>query len=126
MDSLFNEIYNDIITEENIIEDTCNICHFKTTKNKIKLKCGHIFHKKCIKKCINNTISKISNCPYCNKIIIKEDIVKITENIKKVKDNKNNKVEGNICKKILKSGKNKGKECGRTNCHYHNNNNIII
>lgn len=124
MDSLFNEIYNDIITEENIIEDTCNICHFKTMENKIKLNCGHIFHKKCIKKCISNTISKISKCPYCNKIIIKEDIVKITENIKKVKDNKNNKVEGNICKKILKSGKNKGKECGRTNCHYHNN--III
>lgn len=124
MDSLFNEIYNNIITEENIIEDTCNICHFKTTENKIKLNCGHNFHKKCI----SNTFLKIFNCPYCNKIISKEDIIKITENIKKVKDNKikEKKVEGNICKKILKSGKNKGKECGRTNCRYHNNNNNII
>ena len=64
MDSLFNEIYNNIITEENIIEDTCNICHFKTTENKIKLNCGHNFHKKCI----SNTFLKIFNCPYCNKI----------------------------------------------------------
>ena len=119
MDSLFNEIYNNIITEENIIEDKCNICHFKTTEDKIKLKCNHIFHKKCI----GNTISKIYNCPYCNKIIVKEDIVKITENIKKVKETK---VKDNICKKILKSGKNKGKECGRANCRYHNNNNNII
>ena len=62
MDSLFNEIYNNIIKEENIIEDTCNICHFKTTENKIKLSCGHIFHKKCLSTWL---ITKSNTCPMC-------------------------------------------------------------
>ena len=36
-------------------------------------------------------------------------------------------INKDICSQVLKSGKNKGKECGRINCGIHNkNNNIII
>ena len=34
MDSLFNELYNNIIQEEDINEDICNICHYKTIKDR--------------------------------------------------------------------------------------------
>ena len=80
MEDLFNKLYIELIEEEDIKEDICNICHLKTTSDKVKLKCGHIYHKKCIK--------NLKYCPYCNKLI---EI-------------------NNICKVILKSGKNKGKD----------------
>lgn len=108
MDNLFNQIYEKLIQDENNEGDICNICHLKVTKNEIKLECSHVFHKKCLKK-------KIGKCPYCDK---KYDITN--------KD-KLETIPNNTCKVILKSGKNKGKECGRINCGYHKNkDNIII
>ena len=39
----------------------CSICLDDMDDNKIELKCGHIYHKKCI-----NSWLKVSyNCPYC-------------------------------------------------------------
>jgi hypothetical protein len=101
MDSLFNELYNNIIQEEDINEDICNICHYKTIKDKITLVCNHVFHKKCLK--------NLKLCPYCNQKVKIKDI------------NLNYK-----CKILLKSGKNKGKECGRLNCKIHKKNNISV
>ena len=95
MDILFNELYNNIIKEENINEEICNICHYKTLNDKIILSCKHVFHNKCIK--------NLKKCPYCFKIIEKNKNIITT------------------CKIILKSGKNKGKECGRINCKIHKN-----
>ena len=95
MDILFNELYNNILKEESINEDICNICHYKTVDDKIILSCKHVFHSKCLK--------NLKNCPYCNKIIEKPNNINIA------------------CKIILKSGKNKGKECGRINCKIHKN-----
>lgn len=104
MDDLFNQIYEKLIIDENNNGDICSICHLKVTNNEIKLDCSHVFHKKCL-------IKKEGNCPYCSKYY--------TLN-KKI-------ITKNICKIILKSGKNKGKECGRINCGYHKNkDNIII
>jgi hypothetical protein len=95
MDTLFDSIYNEIINEEEMEGEVCNICHWKIFDDKIKLPCSHLFHKSCLKK-------KQSNCPYCNKTY---NLYNITTNVK--------------CDKILKTGKNKGNVCGRTNCHYH-------
>jgi len=134
MDSLFNELYNIIIKEEDIKEDICHICHYKTVKDKVILKCTHVFHKKCLK-CLKN-------CPYCNHAIKYSEIKKVNNNSNKCNilllSGKNkgkecgrnncgihkNTVKQNICTIILKSGKNKGKECGRNNCGIHKN--III
>jgi hypothetical protein len=149
MDNLFDELYNDIINEDESNEDKCNICHYKTVTDKLTLACNHIFHNKCLKKLIK--------CPYCNKIIYKEELKKnnLCKSILKSGKNKGKECEkflckvhtknidipkkkyshptdsiknnsNSICKTILKSGKNKGKECGRSNCKYHKNNSIII
>ena len=134
MDSLFNQLYNDIIKEEDINEDICNICHYKTIDDKVTLYCNHVFHKKCLK--------DLKYCPYCNqKIKIKNNHSNINSEKCKIilMSGKNkgkecgrincgihkNKEIQNICKTILKSGKNKGKECGRLNCGIHKNINII-
>ena len=61
MDSLFNQLYNNIIKEEDIKEDKCNICHYKTLNNKVILKCNHVFHKKCL----HEWSKKSNNCPLC-------------------------------------------------------------
>lgn len=44
-------------------EDECSICleKFKEKEKKIILKCSHEFHKKCIKKWLNNN----NTCPLC-------------------------------------------------------------
>ena len=132
MDNLFNELYNQILDEQNIEEDVCNVCHYKTTSDKVMLYCNHIFHKKCIK--------KLKFCPYCEKPLkIKEEIVNEDSKCKFIMMSGKNKGKvcgrincgyhkkntvQNVCKQILKSGNNKGKECGRINCKIHKN--III
>lgn len=108
MDSLFNKLYNNILKEENINEEICNICHYKTLNDKIILSCKHVFHKKCLK--------NLKNCPYCGKKIEKPPLEKPI--IEKPPIEKQINI---ICKVILKSGKNKGKECGRKNCLIHKN-----
>ena len=55
----FNNL-EEIDTENEI----CTICSEKMTTQNIKLRCGHIFHKKCIQQWLLN----YSNCcPYCKK-----------------------------------------------------------
>ena len=152
MDNLFDELYKDIINEDNSNEEKCNICHYKTVIDKLTLSCNHVFHKKCLK--------QLKKCPYCNKFIDKEELKKnnLCKTILKSGKNKGNEcgkflckvhtktidiakkddsnpddsIKNNlnledfnpICKTILKSGKNKGKECGRKNCKYHKNNSV--
>ena len=127
MDNLFEELYNNIIKEENIDEEICYICHYKTTKNKIKLDCNHFFHRDCLK--------NLKYCPYCSKNInpdiLKKKLCPVISKCKIIlKSGKNKGKEcgrnnclihksKNICKSILKSGKNKGNECGRLNCGIH-------
>lgn len=135
MDNLFNELYNNIIKEENIKEEVCNICHYKTTEDKITLSCNHIYHHKCL--------GKLDFCPYCNKkiiinelkdnntctVLLKSGVNKGKEcgrfmcKIHKIKPKNINK---SICTSILKSGVNKGKECGRVNCGLHKKNIIVV
>lgn len=45
----------------------CSICleHTKPTEYKRELKCGHVFHKKCI----DNWISRYALCPLCRNSI---------------------------------------------------------
>lgn len=97
MDDLFNQLYNNLIIEEEIDEDICNICHYKTTNDKLKLVCGHIYHRECVK--------NLKSCPYCGK--------SINPNIFIIKN------ELNVCNSIIKSGKNKGIKCPRINCKLH-------
>ena len=77
--------------------EKCLICHMNDSKDKlIQLGCKHYFHKNCLPK------KKIIKCTYCNKKHIF----------------KNLSISGK-CIHLIKSGKNKGKVCNRTNCRYH-------
>jgi len=80
---------NNIIEDE---ENLCNICGDKLVNNITKLLCGHIYHFECIQ--IAYKYSKRAECPYCR------------QNGGKLK----NPCE--LCKAILKTGKNKGQTCG--------------
>ena len=65
--------YSDIILVSNIrslINDDCSICiePFKENDEMYRLKCGHIFHTKCIEEWIN--INNI--CPTCREDVINE------------------------------------------------------
>ena len=54
-------------TDPNLNSELCPICleNFSTNNCAIrKLKCGHIFHKKCIDKWLYK--SEKIECPYCN------------------------------------------------------------
>jgi len=89
-------------------DNCCLICHLGTEKECDKISCGHYYHKNCI---INKSI-----CPYCNKVIIPQ-----TNNstISQTNNSVISQTNNESCKSILKSGKNKGLECGRKKCGYH-------
>ena len=83
--------------------EECMFCHLPISdKNQeIQLKCKHYYHKDCLKSfSVNKFIYK---CCYCEKVSYRNEL-----NLTR-------------CKHILQRGKNKGKECNRVNCSYHNN-----
>lgn len=80
---------NNIIEDE---ENLCNICGDKLINNTTKLLCGHIFHFECIQ--TSYKYSKRLECPYCRQYGGKL------------------KNPCELCKAILKTGKNKGQTCG--------------
>ena len=77
----------------NNIEDynLCDICGDPLNNNIAKLSCNHIFHYECIKMAYK--YSKNTECPYCR------------QNGGKLKK------PCELCKAILKTGKNKGSQC---------------
>ena len=79
---------NILINEDNL----CNICGDMLITNTTKLACNHIFHYECIKTAYQ--YSKTSECPYCRQYGGKL------------------KNPCELCKAILKTGKNKGQTCG--------------
>jgi|OM-RGC.v1.028946122 hypothetical protein len=85
--------------------DECMICHFPITdeKEKVTLKCKHTYHIKCFDV---RKMKNIITCPYCNTStkVVKKEVEKTI---------------GKKCLVILKTGKNKGKQCNRINCGYH-------
>ena len=99
-----------IVEEKNQINgEKCLICHFPDkAENLTKLSCSHYFHLSCLN--VNfqkNKKSKKIICPYCNtKATVKNNNIINEEKLE-------------CCKVILKSGINKGKECGRISCKYH-------
>ena len=73
------------------MDNICDICSDVLDTNLAKLNCGHIFHYECIK--MSYKYSHKTECPYCR------------QNGGKLKN------PCNICKAILKTGKNKGLQC---------------
>tara|TARA_B100001175_G_C19464670_1_gene618444 strand:- start:1 stop:297 length:297 start_codon:yes stop_codon:yes gene_type:complete len=71
----------------------CDICGDPLINNTTKLICNHIFHYDCIKMAYK--YSKNTECPYCRQ-----------NGGKLIK-----KMPCQLCKAILKSGKNKGSVC---------------
>ena len=102
--------------------EKCLICHSPIYKGKIlKLDCSHSYHNNCLPKIKNFFI-----CPYCSKksIIIHKNkcsiIIKTGKNKGSVCGRTNCKIHKlKPCEKIIKTGKNKGSVCGRINCKIH-------
>ena len=126
-DFLFN-----LVNNMNKVEgEKCMICYFPDKPiNLLKLDCGHFFHKRCLVDSeLKNVKKKIIMCPYCDSRsnlvqVIKNDINKNNlASFKKQKSCKISNIDEVRCKVILKSGKNKGIECNRINCKYHNKTN---
>lgn len=132
----FNKLLNedfDNLDDDELNNDCCLICGDKLTKNFITLSCGHKFNYLQIYNEVKNYKSGKHNlsfsqmkCPYCRNI---ENSI-----LPYYKMNDVTKIYGvnypmkyslvlNNCKEILKSGKRKGKMCGRicndSVCHYH-------
>tara|TARA_E500000178_G_scaffold336847_1_gene375353 strand:+ start:2936 stop:3721 length:786 start_codon:yes stop_codon:yes gene_type:complete len=58
----------------------CSICYDSSDKSEyVKLKCGHIYHKKCIEEAIKiffNSPEKINyKCPYCSKEYLETELI---------------------------------------------------
>ena len=107
MTTEFDKLLKEVNKLNSIDGEQCMVCHFPDLEtNLLKLKCKHFYHESCISKLMKNNKIK---CPYCEK----------TTTIKE-------KVKNQICKVIMKSGINKGKECNRTNCTYHKINVEVI
>ena len=126
----------------------CPICYEKLDETKIKLKCGHHYHYKCIltayKAMQDNNTRNVRVCPYCRldggylelkkntypikgihheyyaieKYIILNDFDKVKELTKDYLDPKK-------CNAIIKTGINKGYQCKMkiknddTYCYHH-------
>ena len=102
--------------KEELIEQ-CKICASDLIDDICKLRCNHVFHYECLY--MSWIYSKIPECPYCRSPYS----CTIFNKNKKKNINKNNK----ICIAILKTGKNKGKQCtycAKTGlyCNIHNKN----
>jgi hypothetical protein len=95
---------------------SCIICG-EDLKNKYSIKlecnCNYEYHYECISSTLKH--DKSNKCPYCSKPFIYLPLVnglkKIDKKIHKIDEN--NSYENIMCKSILKSGKNKGNECGK-------------
>lgn len=103
MSYTFEELFNLASEMNKSKNEKCLICHFPIVDDQIKLECTHLYHSKCLN--LKKTTKNIK-CPYCQKHtnILKSD---------------------HLCQFILKSGINKGKLCNRSNCKYHQTNNIL-
>ena len=95
--------------------EDCSICGITLDdKFKIELNCNHIFHYECIMKSFKH--NKNTECPYCRK---KNGLLPIVNGLNKPisgihywgNDKITNTSTG--CEGILKSGKNKGKQCNK-------------
>ena len=94
MDSLLNN-------NNYIKSNKCRFITKKNTKNNIKLKCGHIFHKNCILDWFYNAKLNSDKCPICRKVIrFKESslnksryIIRKKKIIKKIVERANIRIE---------------------------------
>ena len=104
----FEELFNYCNKLNESTAEKCLVCHIPIEKDgsSIKLKCKHYYHSMCIK----YKKGKV-NCLYCEKTSLPEFVNEQVVNEQVV----------NGCNIILKTGLNKGKECGRINCKYHKN-----
>jgi hypothetical protein len=153
----FDDLVNIVMEMKSHKGEECLICHFPIDLDLlIKLKCNHSYHNNCINTLIKNKIISIT-CPYCQTVTnnptqsnptqsnptnlqhssyIKLEVNKCKKIIKTgvnkgkecniIQCKRHNKIEKVLCKEILMSGKKKGLPCDRTNCKYHNNINLDV
>ena len=94
------------------MSEICAICGDEHDKTSFELKCGHMFHKSCIKMSVEMSTSNIRECPYCRKRF-KQGIDALKRNYDEANRPK--------CNVILKSGKRKGQSCGNKTSYNINN-----
>lgn len=99
--------------------DVCDICgDLKSSSYIQRLNCGHEFHYECILRCFKSSKSYSNLCPICRQ---PHDKLPIVNGLKKLEFgihfgiNENIQLHNTKCIHILKTGKNKGKECQK-NC----------
>ena len=109
----FTDILKLVKIKKKINGEICMICYFPINeRNLITLSCSHKYHKDCL-----YTNKKNIECPYCLKNTKLKKCRKCYNY--KIKNSDCDKCKNNMCKHILKTGKNKGKECGKNNCKIH-------
>jgi len=109
----FDDLVNIVMEIKSHKGDECLICHFPIDLDLlIKLKCNHSYHNNCINNIIKDKVG--ITCPYCQTVTNKS----IQD--KTIQGNLIIKLESNKCKKIIKTGVNKGKECNIIQCKRHN------
>ena len=105
--------------------EECWICGDNMNKIYVQqLCCGHKFHYECILRTLetdkdtsNGRKKQLNYCPFCSRevglIPIVNGLTKIKKGIHYGINEEKPKYENSMCKEILKSGKNKGRECKR-------------
>ena len=114
-------IHSDTLKDEDSEnKEICLVCHEPIENtDTVKLRCGHKFHYNCI--LMTFKYSKVPRqCPYCRGyggyLELKEGMLPLVGIHKEYKDLidgklKNIKLIEGKCKKLLKTGKNKGCQC---------------
>lgn len=96
--------------------DKCLVCHIpiETNDEHLKLKCAHLFHKKCL-----GYKTGSIKCLYCEKSSIPELLNSSNKTNNVINAQTIVKQKEICCKVILKTGQNQGQYCNRQNCSYH-------
>ena len=129
----FNELNKNMDEDEDEDNNICLITHVKLEKNHVKLLCGHTFnYEPLYNECRNQKYTSHNTnygfnrlhtwqirCPYCRNVQSK--LLPCIENkntppLKGVNKPEKYCMYLNTCSHVYKSGKNKGKQCGK-NCN---------
>lgn len=112
----YAELLKLVETKKQNTNDLCQICYLDNNLYSTTLLCNHKYHWDCIKKYIIKNRSINTVCPYCSDYFIIKELEKKCTICNKITFYDSKKCKLHLkkpCSYILKSGKNKGKNCSK-------------